>query len=144
MNKHSWTPIQCARICTIILIGSSFLFLFLILTCPELRFENSSCLFDNTPCCRNIYHPGKAKKNQISSYLFELERKQIFCKLVCNINKPDQMYLSPCHFGCTNQTISNDNTTNYYSSCNCANSTVLTESTCEFRRIPCKNFIYFY
>jgi hypothetical protein len=60
MNKYSWTPMQCARISTIILIISSFLFLFLIFSCPELKFQHTSCSSINTICCHNIYHPGKS------------------------------------------------------------------------------------
>lgn len=48
------------------------------------------------------------------------------------------MYLSPCHFGCTNQTTLNDNSTTYYSSCHCSQETVVSEVACRFRRIPCK------
>ena len=59
MNKYSWTPMQCARICTIILLISSFLFLFLIFSCPELKFQHTSCSSINTACCHNTYHPGK-------------------------------------------------------------------------------------
>jgi hypothetical protein len=59
MNKYSWTPMRCARISTIILIISSFLFLFLIFSCSELKFEYTSCSSVNTACCRSIYHPGK-------------------------------------------------------------------------------------
>ncbi|CAF4230715.1 unnamed protein product, partial [Rotaria magnacalcarata] len=48
------------------------------------------------------------------------------------------MFLSPCHYGCTNHTKTN-NSVSFYSSCNCAgDSTVrLTEATCKFRQIPC-------
>ncbi|CAF0929996.1 unnamed protein product [Rotaria sordida] len=113
MNKFSWTPIQCARICTIILIISSFLFLSLIFSCPELKFQYTSCSSMNTPCCQHIYHP------------------------VCNINEPQKMYLSPCHFGCINQTIITSNNTMLYSLCNCAEDTILSETVCRFRRIPC-------
>jgi hypothetical protein len=62
--------------------------------------------------------------------------------LVCYLNDSHKMYLSPCHFGCTNQTIQNDNNTIYYSSCNCGENAILTESACQFRRIPCKIFSY--
>ncbi|CAF3667968.1 unnamed protein product, partial [Rotaria sordida] len=113
MNKFSWTPIQCARVCTIILIISSFLFLSLIFSCPELKFQYTSCSSMNTPCCQHIYHP------------------------VCNINEPHKMYLSPCHFGCINQTIITSNNTMLYSLCNCAEDTILSETVCRFRRIPC-------
>ena len=60
MNKYSWTPMQCARICTILFLISSFLFLFLIFSCPELTFQHTSCSSINTVCCHNIYHPGKS------------------------------------------------------------------------------------
>ncbi|CAF5079722.1 unnamed protein product [Rotaria magnacalcarata] len=48
------------------------------------------------------------------------------------------MFLSPCHYGCTNHTKTN-NSVSFYSSCNCAgDSTVrLTEAACKFRQIPC-------
>ena len=54
------------------------------------------------------------------------------------------MFLSPCHYGCTNQTNAENGTT-LYSSCNCANDTavLLTETACQFRRIPCKRIIPF-
>ncbi len=52
------------------------------------------------------------------------------------------MFLSPCHFGCTNQTTLNDNNTIYYSACNCAEDTIVSETVCRFRRIPCKMFSY--
>ncbi|CAF4323193.1 unnamed protein product, partial [Rotaria magnacalcarata] len=115
MNKYSWTPMQCARICGIILIGSSFLFLFLIFSCPELKFQNTSCTSMNTPCCNQIYYP------------------------VCDIVNPHQMFLSPCHFGCINQTIiNNNNNTIVYSSCHCAKNIIVSETACRFRKIPCK------
>ncbi len=60
MNKYSWTTMRSARICTIILTISSFLFLFLIFSCHELNFQYTSCSSANTPCCHNIYHPGKS------------------------------------------------------------------------------------
>jgi hypothetical protein len=50
------------------------------------------------------------------------------------------MYLSPCHFGCTNQTTSISGTTDLYSSCDCGSNTNLSETACHFRRIPCKIF----
>ncbi|CAF4566475.1 unnamed protein product [Rotaria sp. Silwood1] len=113
MNKYSWTPMQCARICKIILTISSFLFLFLIFSCPELKFQYTSCSSSNTLCCQHIYHP------------------------VCDINDSHRMYLSPCHFGCANQTIIKSNNTFLYSSCNCAADTIVSETVCRFRRIPC-------
>jgi hypothetical protein len=114
MNKYSWTPMQCARVCAIVLIISSFLFLFLILSCPELKFQYTSCSSLNTVCCHSIYHP------------------------VCVINDPEKMFLSPCHFGCINQTTIASNNTYLYSSCQCAIETTVSESACRFRRIPCK------
>ena len=51
------------------------------------------------------------------------------------------MYLSPCHYGCTNQSVDSDNNNStYYTSCNCAPDLAvkLTEAACNFRRIPCK------
>ncbi|CAF2415771.1 unnamed protein product [Rotaria sp. Silwood2] len=113
INKFSWTPMQCARICTIILTISSFLFLFLIFSCPELKFQHTSCSSMNTLCCQHIYHP------------------------VCDINDARKMYLSPCHFGCANQTIIKSSNTFLYSSCNCAEDTIVSETVCRFRRIPC-------
>lgn len=52
------------------------------------------------------------------------------------------MFLSPCHYGCTNQTITENGTT-LYSSCNCERdpTVILTETACQFRRIPCKRFV---
>ncbi|UJR23549.1 hypothetical protein I4U23_026537 [Adineta vaga] len=113
MNRFSWTPKRCARVCTIILTLSSFLFLFLTLSCPELKFQNTSCSSENNQCCHNIYRP------------------------VCDIDDNQKMYLSPCHFGCTNQTITTNSNTTLYSSCNCADNTILSETACRFRRIPC-------
>ncbi len=54
------------------------------------------------------------------------------------------MYLSPCHYGCTNQTTSPTDGTTYYTSCNCASNSTgnLTEAACRFRRIPCKRIFY--
>ena len=52
------------------------------------------------------------------------------------------MFLSPCHFGCTNQTTSINNNINSYSSCGCAENITVSESACQFRRIPCKIFYY--
>ncbi|CAF4404676.1 unnamed protein product, partial [Adineta steineri] len=78
MNKYSWTSLQCARICTILLVISSFLFLFLNFSCPELKFQHTSCSSANAPCCHNIYRP------------------------VCDINDHLNMFLSPCHFCCIN------------------------------------------
>ncbi|CAF1289550.1 unnamed protein product [Rotaria sordida] len=115
LNKFAWTPMRCARICGIVFTISSFLFLFLTFSCPELKFEYSPCTTNNTACCQNVYRP------------------------VCMVNNTRKMFLSPCHYGCTNQTTLSDDNTNYYSSCNCAgDSTVrLTETACRFRRIPC-------
>ncbi|CAF2722597.1 unnamed protein product [Rotaria sp. Silwood2] len=116
LNKFSWTPMRCARVCGIVFTISSFLFLFLTFSCPELKFEYSSCTKINTACCQNVYHP------------------------VCTVTAPRRMFLSPCHYGCTNQGILSSNTTSsYYSSCNCANDPEvrLTETACRFRRIPC-------
>lgn len=64
--------------------------------------------------------------------------------LVCLLNNPHRMFLSPCHYGCTNHTTFANNSTNVYSSCNCAeDSTVaLNESACRFRKIPCKIIYY--
>ncbi len=59
MNKFSWTPMRCARVCGVVFTASSFLFLFLTLSCPELKFEYSSCSTANTRCCRDVYDPGK-------------------------------------------------------------------------------------
>jgi hypothetical protein len=59
INKFSWTPMRCARVCGVVFTTSAFLFLFLILTCPELKFEYTACTASNVPCCHNIYHPGK-------------------------------------------------------------------------------------
>lgn len=59
INKLGWTPMRCARACCVVLLMSSFLFLFLILTCPELKFENTSCTSKNNDCCHNKYHPGR-------------------------------------------------------------------------------------
>ncbi len=132
MNKYSWTPLRCARICTIILIISSFLFLFLIFSCPELKFQYTSCTSINTPCCRNIYRPGKP----IRIWTFVLFPYEYFY-VVCNINDPHNMFLSPCHFGCTNQTTKTGDTTTFYSSCNCSIDTIISETACRFRRIPC-------
>ncbi|CAF3695614.1 unnamed protein product [Rotaria socialis] len=114
LNKFSWTPIRCARICGIVFVISSFLFLFLTFSCPERKFEYSSCTKINFICCQNIYHP------------------------VCSVNVPSRMFLSPCHYGCTNYTTTN-NSVSFYSSCNCAeDSTVrLSEAACKFRQIPC-------
>ncbi|CAF0810350.1 unnamed protein product [Rotaria sp. Silwood1] len=111
LNKFSWTPMRCARVCGIVFTISSFLFLFLTFSCPELKFEYSSCTTINTACCQNVYHPGNSRR----------------------------MFLSPCHYGCTNQTTFSSNTTSYYSSCNCATDSAvrLTEAACRFRRIPC-------
>jgi hypothetical protein len=136
MNKYSWTPMRCARICTIILIISSFLFLFLIFSCPELKFQYTSCTSTNSPCCQNIYHPGKSIKLFFCVFLVFYN----YFYLVCYTNDSHKMFLSPCHFGCTNQTILNDNNV-YYSSCNCAQDAVLTETACRFRQIPCKKSI---
>lgn len=58
LNKFSWTPMRCAHVCGVVFTISSFLFLFLTLSCPELKFEQSSCTTSNTACCNNIYHPG--------------------------------------------------------------------------------------
>jgi hypothetical protein len=136
MNKYSWTPMRCAQVCTIILTISSFLFLFLIFSCPELKFQYTSCTSLNTPCCQSIYDPGT--NLQIYFSLFKN------FSLVCDVNDAHQMYLSPCHFGCTNQTTSNNNNSTYfYSSCSCGQNIVLSESSCRFRRIPCKIFYFF-
>ncbi|UJR25359.1 hypothetical protein I4U23_006709 [Adineta vaga] len=115
MNKFSWTPMRCARVCGIVFTASSFLFLFLTLSCPELKFEYSSCSNRNADCCRNVYYP------------------------VCTETNPRRMYLSPCHFGCTNQTTFPTNGSSIYYSCNCASeeTIILTEAACRFRRIPC-------
>ncbi|CAF1519894.1 unnamed protein product [Adineta steineri] len=114
MNKYSWTSLQCARICSILLVISSFLFLFLNFSCPELKFQHTSCSSVNAPCCHNIYRP------------------------VCDINDHLNMFLSPCHFGCINQTRIISNNTNLYYSCNCGENTILSETACRFRQIPCK------
>jgi len=50
---------RCARVCGVVFTASSFLFLFLTLSCPELKFEYSSCSTANTRCCRDVYDPGK-------------------------------------------------------------------------------------
>ncbi|CAF0900242.1 unnamed protein product [Adineta ricciae] len=113
MNRYSWTPKRCASVCMVILTLSSFLFLLLTLSCPELKFQYTDCSNENSPCCHNIYRP------------------------VCDIENRQKMYLSPCHFGCTNQTLSSVDSTTLYSSCNCADNTVLSETACRFRRIPC-------
>ena len=63
INKFNWTTIKCARICTIVLTISSFLFLFLTLSCPELKFQNTYCTKQNGDCCRNKYHPGMYYSN---------------------------------------------------------------------------------
>lgn len=54
------------------------------------------------------------------------------------------MFLSPCHFGCINQTTITSNNTILYSSCNCAAGTIVSETVCRFRRIPCKSVIFVY
>jgi hypothetical protein len=56
------------------------------------------------------------------------------------VSNPHRMFLSPCHYGCTNQTTFSSNGTNYYSSCNCATdpTVILTEAACRFRQIPCE------
>jgi ABC-type dipeptide/oligopeptide/nickel transport system permease component len=59
INKYSWTPMRCARVCAIILSISSFLFLFLTFSCPELKFQYTACTSTDTSCCNDIYHPGK-------------------------------------------------------------------------------------
>ncbi|CAF0803282.1 unnamed protein product [Adineta steineri] len=116
INKFSWTPMKCARVCSIVFTGSAFLFLFLTLTCPELKFEYTACSNQNTVCCHNVYQP------------------------VCLESNPKEMFLSPCHFGCTNETVASNGNT-YYSTCNCAadDSVTVTESACRFRRIPCSS-----
>jgi hypothetical protein len=136
MNKFSWTPMRCARVCGVVFTVSSFLFLFLTLTCPELNFEYSQCSKINAACCHDIYHPGKLMAMQTTD-----EYKSFFeyFHLVCTDTLPHRMFLSPCHYGCTNQTVGSDNSSTYYSSCNCAsdNTVALSESSCRFRRIPC-------
>ncbi|CAF0760121.1 unnamed protein product [Adineta steineri] len=114
INKFSWTPMKCARVCSIVFTGSAFLFLFLTMTCPELKFEYTACSNENTACCHNVYQP------------------------VCLASNPKEMFLSPCHFGCTNETVASNGNT-YYSTCNCAadDFVTVTESACRFRRIPC-------
>lgn len=135
MNRFSWTPMRCARVCGIIFTGSAFLFLFLTLSCPELKFEYSSCSKSNTPCCRDKYHPGR------TFFFTHLHTENCF-DLVCTAADQRQMFLSPCHYGCTNQTLDENNTI-LYSSCNCANDStvILAEAACQFRRIPCKRLI---
>ncbi len=63
--------------------------------------------------------------------------------LVCMATDPQRMFLSPCHYGCTNQTTA-ENSTTFYSSCNCASepTVLLTETACRFRRIPCKTIVF--
>lgn len=59
MNKFSWDPRRCARVCAIVFIMSAFFFVFLCLSCPELKFQHTACSISNTACCQSIYHPGK-------------------------------------------------------------------------------------
>ncbi|CAF0743448.1 unnamed protein product [Adineta ricciae] len=133
MNKFSWTPMRCARVCGIVFSVSAFLFLFLILSCPELKFEYSTCSNVNSACCRNIYYPGKSLALQSTSSHSSID-------LVCMETNPHRMFLSPCHFGCTNQTVFSTNNTSVYNTCNCAgdDAITLTETACRFRRIPCE------
>jgi hypothetical protein len=148
MNRFSWTPIKCARACASVFFLSACLFLFLILSCPELKFHYSSCKNTSTTCCNNIYRPGKAINR--SSLLIDCSTvfiEWISCVfLVCDVNNSHMMFLSPCHYGCTYQMTSVSNRINQYSSCNCADSltTVVSEAACEFRRIPCKMRIEFH
>jgi hypothetical protein len=138
MNRFSWTPMRCARVCGIVFTASAFFFLFLTLSCPELKFDYSSCSTANSLCCHNIYHPGKN-----TTMLIYLTIKKILFEyfyLVCTVNLPHRMFLSPCHYGCINQTTSANDSATYYSSCNCADDPTvqLTEAACRFRKIPCK------
>lgn len=133
MNRFSWSPKRCARVCAIVLTLSSFLFLFLMLSCPELKFDNTSCPLTNAQCCRNTYRPGRPITHSHASL-----SRCVSCCSVCDTNDPQKMFLSPCHFGCINQTvIASDNST-LYSSCNCASQATVSETACHFRRIPCR------
>ncbi|CAF1208885.1 unnamed protein product [Didymodactylos carnosus] len=116
INRFKWTPMHCARACAIVLTATSLLFLFLMLSCPELKFQqHTPCLQQNQQCCERLYHP------------------------VCLVSDSSQMFLSPCHFGCTQESSSPQNKSTYYTQCNCASSTVtLSESACTFKAIPCK------
>lgn len=143
INRFSWTPMKCARACCVVFIVSSFLFLFLTLTCPELKFQHTSCSKTNALCCHNVYHPGRiniASLNWWESIFVFLH----FENLVCQVDRPNLMYLSPCHYGCVNQTTVESTNTNLYSSCNCADNTqvTLSETVCRFRRIPCKRLLW--
>ena len=134
INRYSWTPMRCARVCAVIFTISSFLFLFLTAYCPELRFLHTACSAENKPCCRNIYHPGQFALMPRSLCFFYR------CHSVCRWDNPNLMYLSPCHYGCIAQKNSSSTSGNLYSSCNCADdSTVsVSEAACLFRRVPCK------
>ena len=134
---------KCARACCVVFIVSSFLFLFLTLTCPELKFQHTPCSTTNALCCHNVYHPGRidiASLNWWECIFVSLH----FENLVCQVDRPNLMYLSPCHYGCVTQTTNESTNTNLYSSCNCADNTrvTLSETVCRFRRIPCKQLLW--